>query len=251
MEKKRSESIGFFEGIGTVIREGIEKRRREPTSLLYDAVVLIVSLIFSRCHIVFGAYPLGVAFVAVLPAGVWLALIGSIVGSLTLGRIGIIHAITTVIVALLRIIIAGGDKSGERFLFSEPLVLRISSAAIGTFIGSAYEVLLRGFSFTSILYGCSSVLLVAIFTFAFSGIFDMGITFSDFLSGRREIFSGLKKEKEKFDSYIFQATFLLFVFLISVSLKPYNVLGISPAFVFSAFITLLVARRFGCIRGVA
>ena len=109
MEKKRSESIGFFEGLGAMVREGIEKRRREPTSLLYDAVVLIVSLIFSRCHIVFGAYPLGVAFVAVLPEGVWLALIGSIVGSLTLGRIGIIHAITTVIVALLRIIIAGGD----------------------------------------------------------------------------------------------------------------------------------------------
>ena len=251
MEKKKTGSVGFFEGIGAMIKEGIERRKKEPTSILYDAVVIIISLIFSRCHIIFGAYPLGVAFVAVLPHGVWLALIGSAIGALTLGRIGIIHAIVTVIVVFLRIIIAGGDKNGERGIFCEPLVLKIASGAIGAFIGSIYEVLLRGFSLASILYGCSSVLLVAVFTFAFSGIFDMGISFYDFIYGRQKLFSGIKNEKDRFDSYIFQATFLIFVFLISISLKEYNVLGISPAYIFSAFITLLVARRFGAMRGLA
>ena len=251
MEKKRTENVGFFGGIGAAVRSGIEKRKKEPSSILYDAVVLIVSLIFSRCHIVFGAYPLATAFIATLPSGVWLALIGVVTGSLTLGNMGIIHAIVAVIIVFLRVIIAGGDKNGERVLFCEPLVLKIAAATIGTFIGAAYEVLLRGFSFASILYGCASVLLVAAFAFAFSGIFDGKISFSDFLYGKKSLFVGTKGDKDKFDLYIFQATFLLFIFLVSISLKNYNVLGISPAYVFSAFITLFIAKRFGAIRGVA
>ncbi len=251
MENKRTENVGFFEGIGTLIRTGIEKRKKEPTSLLYDAVVLIVSLIFSRCHIVFGSYPLATAFIAVLPSGVWLALIGAVIGSITLGSIGIIHAIVAVIAVFLRVIIAGGDKNGDRSLFSEPLVLKIASAAIATFIGSAYEVLLRGFSFAAVLYGCASVLLVAVFTFAFSGVFDGKISFRDFLYGKRSLLVGARRDKERFDLYVFEATFLLLVFLVSISLKSYNVLGISPAYVFSSFITLFIAKRFGAIRGVA
>ena len=251
MEEKRSEGVGFFEGVGVAIRDGIEKRKKAPSSILYDAIVLIVSLIFSRCHIVFGAYPLALSFIATLPSGAWLALIGAVTGSLTLGKMGIIHAIVAVIIVFLRVIIAGGDKNGEKGLFHETLILKIAAATIGTFIGSAYEVLLRGFSFSSILYGCASVLLVAVFTFAFSGIFDSKISFADFLYGKKSLFIGVKRDKEKFDLYIFQATFLLFVFLISISLKGYNVLGISPAYVFSSFITLFVAKRFGAIRGVA
>ena len=251
MEKKRTENVGFFEGIGVALRDGIEKRKKVPSSILYDAVVLIVSLIFARCHIVFGAYPLASSFIATLPSGVWLALIGAVTGSLTLGKMGIIHAIVAVIIVFLRVIIAGGDKNGEKGLFYEPLVLKIAAATIASFIGSAYEVLLRGFSFASILYGCASVLLVAVFTFAFSGIFDSKISFNDFLYEKKNLLFGAKRDKEKFDLYIFQATFLLFVFLISISLKGYNVLGISPAYVFSSFITLFVAKRFGAIRGVA
>ena len=165
MEEKRSEGVGFFEGVGVAIRDGIEKRKKAPSSILYDAIVLIVSLIFSRCHIVFGAYPLALSFIATLPSGAWLALIGAVTGSLTLGKMGIIHAIVAVIIVFLRVIIAGGDKNGEKGLFHETLILKIAAATIATFIGSAYEVLLRGFSFSSILYGCASVLLVAVFTF--------------------------------------------------------------------------------------
>lgn len=250
MENKKTENVGFFDGLGAMIKDGFEKRRESSSAVFYDVIVLLVSFLFSRCHIVFGAYPLGVAFVAVLPHGVWLALIGAAVGSLTLGRIGIIHAIITIIVAFLRIIISGGDRNGESGIFREPLVLRISAASIGAFVGGAYEALLRGFAFSSILYGCCSVVLSAVFTFAFAGIFDSGISLSDVLTGKRNLFAPSKSEKERFSVYLFQATFLLFVFLISISLKGYNVFGISIAYIFSSFITLIVARRFGAVRAM-
>lgn len=251
MEKKKTESVGFFDGISLLIREGVRKRRSEPSALAYDVVVLLISFFFSRCHIVIGTYPLAISFVAVLPSGIWIALIGAVIGSLTLGKIGVIQAIVIVVAVFLRIIISGGERRGDAAPFSEPLVLRMAAAAIAAFVGAAYEALLRGFTVLSVLYGASLILLSAAFTFAFSGLFDSGISFSEFLNGRKNVFSAKKNENEKVDLYIFQAAFLLFVFLISVSLKLYNIFGISPAYIFSAFITLVVARRFGVMRGMA
>ncbi len=251
MENRKTDSVGFFDGIGTMIRGELEKRRGDPKALVFDAMVVIIAFLFSGSHIVFGSYPLGVAFVAVVPRGVWLALIGAVAGSLSLGKSGIIHAIISIIVVFLRIMISGSERRGDSALFSEPLILRISAASIGAFVGAAYEILLGGFAFKSILYGAVSVLLSAAFTFAFSGIFDSGISFSDFLTSKKNIFEEKMGEKERFGIYIFQGSFLLFVFLISISLKRYDIFGITTAYVFSSFITLFVARRFGPLRAMA
>ena len=251
MENKKTKEGTFTGSLGEMIKDGFLRRREDGGILLFDAAVFIVSFLFAGCHIAFGAYPLGVALVAVLPRGVWLALIGAVAGSLSLGKTGVIHAVITIIVAFLRIIISGGSRNGERTVFTEPLILRISAASIGAFVGAVYVVLLDGFSFKSVLYGLFGVLLSAAFTFAFAGILDGGVSFSDVLSSRRNIFSGRKNEKEKFGLYLFQGTFLLFAFLISVSLKKYNILGISLSYIFSAAITLFVARRFGTARAIA
>ena len=251
MENKKTETVGFFGGIGALIKSGIKKRREQSTALLYDIVVLLISFVFSRSHIAVGTYPLALSFVAVLPSNVWIALIGGVLGSLTLGKIGIIQAIIIVIVVFLRIIISGSERHNDGAPFCEPLVLRIASSAIGAFVGAMYEVLLRGFTVLSVLYGATLVLLSALFTFAFSGVFDSGVTFSEFLFGRKNIFSVKRRDKERYDLYLFQAAFLLFAFLISISLKDYNILGISPAYIFSGFITLIVARRFGVMRAMA
>ena len=249
MDNKGAENVGIFSSFADMIKEGLEKRKKDTTTVFYDAIVLLVAFVFARCHILFGAYPLANAFVAVLPRGVWLALIGAVTGSLSLGRSGVIHAIISIIVVFLRVIISSGKTYHS--LFGEPLVMRISAAVIGAFVGSAYEILLGGFAFTAVLYGVFSVILAAVFTFAFAGLFDSGISFSDVLLEKRSIFARRKNEKERYSLYLFQATFLLFAFLISVSLKGYSVLGISPAYIFSAFITLIVARRFGPIRAMA
>ncbi len=251
MENKKTEGVGFFDSIGLMIKGELDKRKGDSTALLFDAVVLIISFLFARCHIVFGAYPLGIAFVGVLPRGVWISLIGCVAGALSLGKLGVIHAIISIIVVFLRVIISGGEKRGERELFSEPLILRICAVSIGAFVGAAYEVLLGGFQFKYVLYGVMQVLLSAVFTFCFSGVLDCGISFSDFLSSRKNIFKTAKGDKEKFGIYLFQGTFLLFVFLVSLSLKNYNILGINPSYMFSAMITLIVARRFGAIRAMA
>ncbi len=251
MENKSTEKIGFFGGIGILIKNEFSKRKDDSGAMLFDLMIFIVAFLFSRCHIAFGTYPLGISLVAMLPRGVWLSLIGVVAGSLSLGRSGIIHAIIALIVVFLRVVISGGEerRSGGA-VFGESLILKLAAAVIGAFIGAVYEILLGGVSFKSVIYGTVSVVLSLVFTFAFSGILDGGISFSDFLSSKNRIFER-KGERDKFGVYIFQGSFLLFVFLISLSLAEYDILGISPSYIFASVITLITAKRFGAVRGMA
>ena len=182
----------------------------------------------------------------------WLALVGAVIGSLSLGRSGVIYSVIVIIVVFLRVLISGGDKKGEgRAVFSESLILKIAAAVIGAFVGAIYEILLGSLSLKSILFSSSGILLSALFTFLFSGIFDSGISFSDFLFSKKKLFAKAKNDKERFDLYIFQGSFAAFAFLISISLRSYSFFGISPAYIYSTMLTLIISRRFGVGRGIA
>lgn len=246
-ENNREEKIGFFASIGMLIKSEAEKRRTDKGALLFDVCVFVIAFLFSRCHLVFGAYSLGHAFVAFMSRGVFTALLGCVVGSLSLGKSGVINAIISVIIVFLRIIISGGEGE-DKALFREPLVVRISSGAIGSFIGGIYGVLLDSFAFKSILFGACGVLLTVLFTFVFSGILNTDISFSDFVSGKRDIFAPRGDTRSKIEGALFEGAFFSFVFLISLSLKGYDVLGISPSYIFASLITLFVAKRFGVWR---
>lgn len=251
MEKNKTErrsACGL--GIGEAIRRGISKRRGDKLSVLYDTLVVLCAFLFSRCHAIFGAYPLSVSLVAVLPSGVWLALLGSAVGSLSLGGIGVINAVIAVLVVLLRIIISGGERGGERTLFNEPLVLRVAAAAIGAFVGAIYELLLSGVCVTAVLHGCASVLLATLFALLLSGVFYTGISLSELISSGGNVLSSDEGRWEP-RLLVFQGSALVYIFLISYSLKGYDILGISSGYVFSSLVTLLTARRLGAVRGMA
>ena len=124
MDKNFSGAEGTREGIVAAIKMEAERRKKEPRLLLYDTAAFLLSLVFSRFHLLFGSYPLALSFIAVTPKRVWITLFGAIVGSLSRGRFGVIHAMICIIVVFLRIIISGGDKKENRAaLFSEaPLV---------------------------------------------------------------------------------------------------------------------------------
>ena len=194
MEKNKTERRGGFGlGIGEAIKRGISKRKGDKLSVVYDLFVVLLAFLFSRCHAIFGAYPLAISFIAALPGSVWLALLGAAAGSLTLGGVGIINAVICVVVVLLRIIISGGERRGG-VLFSESLILRAAAATIGSFIGAIYEILLSGFGVSSVLYGSASVLLAALFTALLSGIFCMGTNIGELLGRRMNLFKKRGKE---------------------------------------------------------
>ena len=239
------------------LRHSIEEAKAKKEAPLIDLSVFLIAFLFARCHIVFGSHPLAIALLAVLPSHVWVAVLGAASGALTLGKSGIIYAMMSVIVVFLRIIVSGTDKHSEDGeervflkLFSENLLLKMSAAVIGGFIAAVYEVLLSGFSMTAVLFGVAMIILPPLVTFALSGLFDCDISLHALLDGSTRVFSTKgKSDRDRFNLLFFKCSALLLLFLISVSFKEYELLGISPAYIFSGIVTLVVARRFGALTG--
>ena len=241
----------FFDGIVAAARREAERRRVQKGALLVDISVFLLSLFFARCHIAFGAYPLAPALVATVPSRVWISLAGALLGAVSLGGSGLLHAIILVMIVFLRIIISGGvrerDADGNSF-FSEPYVMRAAAAAIGSFIGAFYQVLLGSFSLSSVLFGCTGVLLTVAVAFSFFGVFTSDIDPIELFGKGRRIFSGKRSERENAALILFQISALIICFFTAFSLNGYDLFGISLCYIFVGGITLFVARRFGAIR---
>ena len=243
------------DGVIGVLKHSIEEAKMKREAPLLDICTFFIAFIFSKCHVIFGSHPLAIAFIAVLPTRVWIAVLGAVSGALTLGKSGIIYSMISVIVVFLRIIVSGGEKgedSERKYLkwFSERTMLKMSAALIGGFIAGVYEVLISGFTLTATLFGISMILIPPLLVFALSGLFESGITLYTVFDSSVNLFSvKQKREKDKFNLLFFRLSSLLLIFLISISFKEYELVGISIAYIFAGAATLLIARRFGALYG--
>ena len=250
-QNEKKERGGFFKNLGSVFTE-VKALAKKERAIAFDLILFAVGLLFSRCHLIFGAYPLAPAFIAALPVGVVSALIGAVVGSLTLGKRGVIFAIIAVITAFIRVIISGGEREREGVsVFSESLLLRMCAATVGGFISAVYEILLSGFVQSAVLFGVSMVLLPAGLTFLLSGLFSAGFSPSGLAFGKENMLS-LKgrSEKERYNIIFFQISSLSMMFFITLSLAELSFLGISASYVFLSFSVLFIAKRFGSLRAL-
>ena len=126
---------------------GLGAARVDNIGLWIGACTVALGFLFGGTHLAFGAYPLGLALCSALTGGVWLALIGVVLGSLTLGRSGVIYGLIAVLAVFLRVVISGSDKregkgddtagreglraalfSGGGGLFGESVILRVCSS---------------------------------------------------------------------------------------------------------------------------
>lgn len=247
MDKKRQKG-GFFRATRELIKEEITLRKNDGVTLFFDALVFFIAFIYARCHVAFGVYPLHIAFVSVLPNGVWISLVGAVIGSLSLGKTGIVGALGAVTAVFLRTLISSPHRSeDEPFLFREPLLLRISSAIITSFLGGLYVVVDIGFSLSSVFYLGGAVFLSAAFAFVFFGVFDGGITLRECLLGNERILGKKRLSAEKYSFVMAVGSFLFYVFFVSRALFGYEILGISPAYMIATALTLFVAKRFGSL----
>jgi stage II sporulation protein E len=234
------------------VEREIEKRRENAFLLISDLLIFTLSMIFARCHFAFGAYPLAISFIAVLKSGVFIATAGALVGAISLGNTGFIYAVISLVTLFLRIIISGGTR-GEKKLFFESLTLKTATALVSSLIGAMYRILLDGFSLESLLFALFALALSSGFTVLFSGIYIGDVQLFDVLLSKKTLLSrtAFKSDKEKLSHAMFTGSLLVFIYAVGISLKAYEFFGISLGYVYSAFITLFVAKRFGTARAVA
>jgi len=216
--------------------------------LLTNISAAVLGFLFGGCHLAFGAYPLGIGLVAVLPGCIWSALCGVVLGSLTAGRNGIIYGMVSVLTVFLRIIISGGgikseeEKEGKK-VFCESLTLRLASAVIAGAVSALYEILLSGISPESLLFGSVMILAPALQTVLLYGSFSEGIGLRELLFGKKPIFTRGR------GMVLYRISLLSFILLSSVSLAKYDIFGVDPGFIFAGAVTLFSAKRFGPLYG--
>jgi len=221
----------------------------DRNGMLLRLLLFTAGLLFARCHIIFGAHPLGVAAVALMPFDVWLTAAGCVIGSLTLGAEGVVYALSVALTVFIRVIISGGREG--KGLFTEGIGARMSAAVIGGFVVAVYEALLSGFSVTSVLFGAAMVLMPPATVFLLSGLFTSGIDLYGLLVENKNVFSlAGKRDSEKYNVIMFSLSALSLLFFVALSLAELVLFGISMAHIFVAFVTLLVARRFGPFRAL-
>ncbi len=226
-----------------------EKWRSDPRALALDLAVLGLGFVFGRGHLAFGAYPLGLALIAVLPMRVPAAAIGSFLGGLSMGAAGVIFSLVSAVVFMLRLVLSGSEGGGGA-LFREPLSLRTCAAIIGGFLAGVYRMLLSGLTLTSAAAALTMVIAPGLLCLLFSGLFSAPITLHGLLFGSKTLLR-ITGGEEGARTVFFQVSFLAFAFFTVFSLKEYALFGISAATLVSAALALLVAKRFGPLRGMA
>lgn len=219
----------------------------DAAAFAYDLFFFTLGFLFSRCHLIFGAYPLGIALLSLLPHSVLPALGGSVIGALTLGGDGLILAAIYLSAVILRIIL-----STDGIFFEEANLTRMSVGVICGFAAAMARIFLRGLSAATLLYGGAMVLLPPLAAFAMSGLFGTPITLESVLSATENPFTMKNKtERECFDTVFFEISSLLLLFFIGLSLSALEIFGISAAFIFAGSATLLAAKKFGATRAAA
>jgi hypothetical protein len=233
-----------------------EKERRklmlfskEDGGVIAAMATLTIGLLFGRYHLIFGAHPLGIAIVSAMPTLVWPALIGVIVGSLTLGTDGLILAVCATVAVVVRLFTC--RDSEEKTLFGESLMLRMCASIIGGFVGAVFEFITAGPSLATMLNSLTMILLPPLLTFVISGLFSESISIIHVLYGHIDISTKGKSDKQKYDIVFFQCSALVTLFLISLSLSEINLFGIGADFIFISITTLLIAKKLGAPRAMA
>ena len=236
------------------IKESFESIREDAKSggsnLIFDLLIFSIGFLFSRCQLMLGARPVGLALISVLPVAVWPCLGGALVGSLSMGIDGIIFASAAIIITLLRAAMSGREI-GQSEMFGEGLMLRMSISIIGGFSVAVYEVLTQGLNEATLIYGLIMIILTPILTFVLSGLFSEEINLRDLIEKDDNILTESTDDRRQKNSRIFfQISTITLIFFVSLSLKYVNIFGISLSYVFSAMVTLMTAKRFGALRGM-
>ncbi len=251
-KKNEGKKRGIFSRLAEALESAKNERNTDRYALWCDLALFSVGFLLSRCHMLFAARPLGLALVAALPFGVWPALFGAVLGALTLGVDGMVLAGATAILVFLRaaLSVGGSEANSASNIFGESLLLRMCVSIIGGFLVALYEVIAGDLNETTMLFGLAMIILTPTLTFVFSGAFSSGITLRELISGGDILSLSGRGEQERYNIIFFQLSALTLLFFVGLSLGAVNIFGISLSYIFTSVVTLLVAKRFGALRGL-
>lgn len=226
-----------------------KEREKNKHGLAVDLSLFALGFVLTRCHLLFGVRPVGLSLLCAMPDFIWPTLMGSVLGGISLGGDGTIFAVASAVAIFLRVALGYSESHG---LFQEALTIRMAVATICGFVCAVFELLFSGLSEKSLLFGIFMIILSPILTFIFSGLFTKSLPLTALAHGNSDVFSLRDKDREeRLDIIFFQIALLMLLFFVGLSFRGVDILGISISYIFSGCATLIAAKRFGAIRGMA
>lgn len=246
VNKKPSALAGFFK----------KRNAAHPSAaLLGDLAAAVAVFLLARTHLLFGAYPLGLACLAALRGWSALAgLVGGLLAAFGMGSIGYIYAALMIAVIVMRFVVSVAGK-GHRVLpesegvFKELPPLRAAVACIIGFAAALYQLLVAGPTTATLLFAAAMLIAPTVATLLFSGFFEASLSVEELL-GRPQDEDNLPRQSG-IDSLRFSVGALSLGFFLVVALGGFSLFGMSVAYLFAASATLYVSKRYGALRASA
>jgi len=224
-----------------------EYHLRARSDLLADLLIGVIALLFAQSHAVFGVYPFAIALLASLRRHVFPAFLGAAIGCWFLGESGVLYLAVYAILLVLRALFSyiARKKWGSEGLFAEPPIARVLQAALVGCMMSAYELALFGIYDYTVLFALGTIFLPSLLTFAFSLLCESHLNLRA-LFGKEPYRVSLTA-----GARWVEAAGILFLFSIAFSFRKLEFFGVSVANCVITLFVLLIAKRFGALRGCA
>ena len=235
------------------VLSGFFKKRNAAhpsAALLADLAAAAGVFLLARTHLLFGAYPLGIALLASLRGfSVIAGLIGGLLSVIGMGSVGYIYASLLIITVCMRLIVSipGGSRRvlpDSAGIFKEMPQLRAAISCIVGFAAALYQLLVAGPTTGTLLFSATMLIAPTVAVLLFSGVLDAGLTVEELLGKPLE---GGYPDRTRGDTLRLSVGALALGFFLSASLAPFSLLGLSLAYLFASAVTLYVSRRLGAL----
>ena len=254
MEVKENQKIDARVGDGGVFRalfpELCVPKGERGAALLCDALVFGLALLFAKTHLAYGMYPFALSFLAARKMRVVPALLGAILGSLSLGAVGGIFALSYLICLFLRVGLSYPAPRRVVFpvteaLFAEERGLRVLAAALSGGSLAAYELLYSGAVPHALYFAATAILSPTLLTMLLAPLYDTPLSPADLLGRGQAPFARFGRVRPA----AAECAILTLLAAIGYSLSSLSLFGLDLSPLFAVAATLFVARRTGAARG--
>ena len=228
-------------------------------AIFYNGLGFFLALLFARTHAVFGAYPFALGYLAAATRRVPAALLGAIVGALTLGERGYIYAAVYVALVLLRLVVSHPRPKGKFFppshaYFDEEPPLRAASACVCGLFPAVYQLLVGGLSYASVAFSLSMVIFPTLTAILYGGYFESRKSLLFCLLAASPVARGEMKEEGGEEitprmAWLLALSLGALGFTVTLGLSEYAFMGISVALLLALFLTFSFVLRLGLLRG--
>ncbi len=227
--------------------EGKTNKARE---FLVDMAILVISALFATTHVLFGAFPLGIALLCAMRRRLLPCLLGLFLGCTSLGGAGGVYLVLYLMLFLIRIAFSAPVEKRRvlpicEHYFEELPQLRITQAILSGLALALYQLALGGFDESSLLFSIAITALPVIFCLLFLGLTESNI-------GVEDLFGFGKRKRNvwgRVSPIYAQLSLLGFIGLLVFSLNRASIFEIPLGLAFLTLATFFVSKRFGALRG--